>query len=145
VAADGGVGGCGRVSWTAYGEDLERKVVDLHDRIHRGAYRAQPSLLVYIPNPDGRERPLGIAALEDKIVQRALVEVPNAIREEDFLGFSYGYRPGRGQHDALDALAVGIGQRKVNWILDADIAGFLDAVGHDWPIRFVDTGSATGG
>lgn len=112
------------VSWAAYGEGLERKLTDLHDRIHRGAYRAQPSRRVYLPKPDGRERPLGIAALEDKAVQRALVEVLNAIWEEDFLGFSYGFRPGRGQHDALDALAVGIGQRKVNWILDADIAGF---------------------
>jgi len=123
------------VTWAAYGEGLERKLVDLHDRIRRGAYRAQPSRRVYIPKPDGRERPLGIAALEDKIVQRALVEVLNAIWEQDFLGFSYGFRPGRGQHDAL---AVGIGQRKVNWILDADIAGFFDAVSHDWLIRFVE-------
>jgi len=120
------------VTWAVYGEGLEVKLTDLHDRIHRGAYRARPSRRVYIPKPDGRERPLGIAALEDKIVQRALVEVLNAIREEDFLRFSYGFRPpafagagSRGQHDALDALAVGIGQRKVNWILDADIAGFL--------------------
>jgi group II intron reverse transcriptase/maturase len=126
------------VTWAAYGEGLERKLTDLHDRIHRGAYRAQPSRRVYIPKPDGRERPLGIAALEDKVVQRALVEVLNAIWEEDFLGFSYGFRPGRGQHDALDALAVGIGQRKVNWILDADIAGFFDAVSHDWLVRFVE-------
>ena len=126
------------VTWVAYGEGLERKLLDLHDRIHRGAYRAQPSRRVYIPKPDGRERPLGIAALEDKIVQRALVEVLNAIWECDFLGFSYGFRPGRSQHDALDALAVGIGQRKVNWILDADIAGFFDAVSHDWLIRFVE-------
>jgi len=126
------------VTWAAYGEDLERKLTDLHDRIHRGAYRAQPSRRVYIPKPDGRERPLGIAALEDKIVQRALVEVLNAIWEEDFLGFSYGFRPGRGQHDALDALAVGIDRRKVNWILDADIAGFFDAVSHDWMNRFVE-------
>jgi len=122
----------------AYGEDLERKLADLHGRIHRGAYRAQPSRRVYIPKPDGRERPLGIAALEDKIVQRALVEVLNAIWEEDFLGFSYGFRPGRGQHDALYALAVGIAQRKVNWILDADIAGFFDAVSHDWLVKFVE-------
>ena len=124
------------VTWAAYGEGLERKLTDLHDRIHRGAYRARPSRRVYIPKPDGRERSLGIAALEDKIVQRALVEVLNAIWEEDFPGFSYGFRPGRGQHDALDALAVGTGQRKVNWILDADIAGFFDAVSHDWLIRF---------
>jgi RNA-directed DNA polymerase len=136
--ASAGVDG---VTWAAYGEGLEPKLTDLHDRIHRGtssgysngyavgtlaslAYRAQPSRRVYIPKPDGRERPLGIAALEDKIVQRALVEVLNAIWEEDFLGFSYGFRPGRGQHDALDALATGIDRRKVNWILDADIAGF---------------------
>ena len=112
------------VTWEQYGEGLERKLADLHDRIHRGAYRAQPSRRVYIPKPDGRQRPLGIAALEDKVVQRALVEVLNAIWEEDFLGFSYGFRPGRGQHDALDALAVGITRCKVNWILDADIAGF---------------------
>jgi RNA-directed DNA polymerase len=112
------------VTWAAYGEGLETKLTDLHDRIHRGAYRAQPSRRVYIPKPDGRQRPLGIAALEDKIVQRALVEVLSAIWEEDFLGFSYGFRPGRGQHDALDALAVGINRCKVNWILDADIAGF---------------------
>jgi group II intron reverse transcriptase/maturase len=133
--ASAGVDG---VTWAAYGEGLEAKLTDLHDRIHRGAYRAQPSRRVYIPKPDGRERPLCIAALEDKIVQRALVEVLNAIWEEDFLGFSYGFRPGRGQHDALDALAVGIGRRKVNWILDADIAGFFDAVSHDWLIRFVE-------
>ena len=123
--ASSGVDG---VTWKGYGEGLERKLVDLHDRIHRGAYRAQPSRRVYIPKPDGRERPLGIAALEDKIVQRALVEVLNHIWEEDFLGFSYGFRPRRGQHDALDALAAGIDRRKVNWILDADIAGFFDTV-----------------
>jgi RNA-directed DNA polymerase len=126
------------VTWDEYGADLEANLVDLHSRIHRGAYRAQPSRRVYIPKPDGRQRPLGIAALEDKIVQRALVELLNAIYEEDFLGFSYGFRPGRGQHDALDALAVGIESRKVNWILDADIAGFFDTVGHDWLVRFVE-------
>jgi len=112
------------VTWGEYGEGLERKLADLHARIHRGAYRALPSRRVYIPKPDGRQRPLGIAALEDKIVQRALVEVLNAIWEADFLGFSYGFRPGRGQHDALDALSVGINRCKVNWVLDADIAGF---------------------
>jgi len=114
------------VTWDGYGTDLEANLADLHARIHRGAYRAQPSRRVYIPKPDGRKRPLGIAALEDKIVQRALVELLNAIYEEDFLGFSYGFRAGRGQHDALDALFVGITSRKVNWILDADIAKFLD-------------------
>jgi RNA-directed DNA polymerase len=133
--ASAGVDG---VTWEEYGQGLERKLADLHGRVHRGAYRAQPSRRVYIPKPDGRERPLGIAALEDKIVQRALVEVLNAIWEADFLGFSYGFRPGRGQHDALDALAYGIDRRKVNWVLDADIAGFFDAVSHDWLIRFVE-------
>ncbi len=126
------------VTWDAYGDGLERKLADLHERIHRGAYRAQPSRRVFIPKPDGRRRPLGIAALEDKIVQRALVEVLNAIWEQDFLGFSYGFRPGRGQHDALDALAVGITRCKVNWVLDADIAGFFDAVSHEWLLRFVE-------
>jgi retron-type reverse transcriptase len=114
------------VTWREYGQDLERRLADLHGRVHRGAYRAQPSRRVFIPKPDGRERPLGIAALEDKIVQRAVVEVLNAIYEEDFLGLSYGFRPGRGQHDALDALAVAIGSTKVNWILDADIRSFFD-------------------
>jgi hypothetical protein len=102
------------MTWQEYGEDLERNLADLHARIHRGAYRAQPSRRHYI-KPDGRQRPLGIAALEDKIVQRAIVEVLNAIYEEDFLGFSYGFRPGRGPHDALDALAVGIGNTRVNY------------------------------
>ena len=126
------------VTWDDYGIDLDRRLADLHARIHRGSYRAQPSLRRYIPKPDGRRRPLGIAAVEDKIVQRAVVEVLNAIWEEDFLGFSYGFRPGRGQHDALDALAVGIETRPVNWVLDADIAGFFDAVSHDWLLRFVE-------
>jgi len=126
------------VSWREYGQDLERKLADLYGRIHRNAYRALPSRRVYIPKPDGRQRPLGIAALEDKIVQRAVVEVLNAIWEGDFPGFSYGFRPGRGQHDALDALAVGITERRVNWVLDADIAGFFDAVSHAWLIRFVE-------
>ena len=113
-------------------------LVDLHARVHRGAYRALPSRRQYIPKADGRQRPLGIAALEDKIVQRAVVEVLNAIYEEDFLGFSYGFRPGRSQHDALDALAVGITRTKVNWILDADIRSFFDSVSHEWLIRFVE-------
>src|SRR5882724_1120171 len=126
------------VTWRDYGEDLERKLADLHGRVHRGAYRAQPSRRKFIPKPDGRQRPLGIASLEDKIVQRALVEMLNAIYEADFLGFSYGFRPGRSQHDALDALAVGVERSKVNWILDADIAGFFDTVSHDWLIRFVE-------
>ena len=126
------------VTWEDYGHDLDRRLADLHARVHRGSYRAQPSQRRYIPKPDGRQRPLGIAAVEDKIVQRALVEVLNAIYEEDFLGFSYGFRPGRGQHDALDALAVGIETRSVNWILDADIAGFFDTVSHDWLLRFLE-------
>lgn len=119
------------VSWQDYGRDLEPRLADLHDRIHRGSYRARPSRRVTIPKADGRERLLGIAALEDKIVQRAVVGVLNAIYEEDFLGFSYGFRPGRNQHDALDALAVAITRTKVNWILDADIRAFFDTVSHD--------------
>ena len=113
------------VTWAEYGQGLEARLTDLHGRVHRGAYRAQPSRRHYIPKPDGRQRPLGTAALEDKIVQRALVEILNAIYEVEFLGFSYGFRPGRGQHDALDALVVAIETRKVNWILDADIRSFL--------------------
>jgi RNA-directed DNA polymerase len=126
------------VTWDDYGADLENNLADLHACIHRGAYRAQPSRRVYIPKSDGRRRPLGIVVLEDKIVQRALAELLNAIYEEDFLGFSYAFRPRRSQHDALDALAVGIGSRKVNWILDADIAAFFDTVSHEWLIRFVE-------
>src|SRR5713226_552567 len=126
------------MTWHDYGEGLEERLKDLHARVHRGAYRAQPSRRRYIPKPDGRKRPLGIAALEDKIVQRATVEVLSAIYEGDFLGFSYGFRPKRSQHDALDALAVGIERTAVNWILDADIAGFFDAVSHEWLIKFVE-------
>lgn len=126
------------LTWQAYEQNLEASLVDLHGRLHRGAYRARPSRRQYIPKEDGRPRPLGIAALEDKIVQRAVVEVLNAIYEEDFLGFSYGYRPGRSQHDALDALAVGITRTKVNWVVDTDIRSFFDAVSHDWLIRFME-------
>jgi group II intron reverse transcriptase/maturase len=125
-------------TWQSYKQDLEINLMRLHEQVHRGTYRALPSRRRYIPKPDGRQRPLGIAALEDKIVQRAVVQVLNAIYEEDFLGFSYGFRPGRGQHDALDALAVGITSTKVNWILDADISGFFDSVSHEWLIRFVE-------
>ena len=125
-------------TWQSYKQNLEVNLAELHSRIHRGTYRALPSRRRYIPKPDGRQRPLGIAALEDKIVQRAVVEVLNAIYEEDFLGFSYGFRPGRGQHDALDALAVGITRTKVNWIVDADISGFFDAVSHEWLMHFVE-------
>jgi RNA-directed DNA polymerase len=126
------------VTWQEYAQDLEANIVDLHARIHRGAYRALPSRRKYIAKADGRQRPLGIAALEDKIAQRALVEVLNAIYEEDFKGFSYGFRPGRGQHDALDALATAVTRMKVNWILDADVSSFFDSVSHDWLIRFVE-------
>jgi RNA-directed DNA polymerase len=133
--ASAGVDG---LTWKEYDADRERNLADLHARLHRGAYRALPSRRVYIPKPDGRQRPLAIAALEDKIVQRATVAVLNAIYEEDFLGFSYGFRPGRGAQDALDALAVGITSRKVNYILDADIRSFFDEVSRDWLIRFVE-------
>jgi group II intron reverse transcriptase/maturase len=125
------------LTWQDYEADLDRNLTDLHDRVHRGAYRALPSRRRYIPKADGRRRPLAIAALEDKIVQRATVTVLNAIYEEDFLGFSYGFRPRRSQHDALDALVVGISSTKVNYILDADIAGFFDAVSQDWLVRFL--------
>jgi group II intron reverse transcriptase/maturase len=126
------------MTWADYGEGLAERLADLHDRVHRGSYRAQPSLRAYIPKPDGRQRPLGIASLEDKIVQRAVVEVLNAIYEVDFLGFSYGFRPGRGQHDALDALTVGIETQAVNWILDADIKGFFDNISHEWMMKLVE-------
>jgi RNA-directed DNA polymerase len=125
------------VTWQDYESGLEDHLQDLHKRVHRGAYRAMPVRRRFIPKPDGRQRPLGIAALEDKIVQRAVVTVLNAIYEEDFLGFSYGFRPGRGQHDALDALCVAIKGKRVNWVLDADIKGFFDAVDHSWLLRFV--------
>lgn len=126
------------VTWAQYGEQLEENLQQLHRRLHQGAYRAKPSRRAFIPKPDGRQRPLGIAALEDKIVQRALVEVLNAIYEADFLGFSYGFRPGRNPHQALDALAVGILRRRVNWVLDADIRGFFDAIDHGWLVKFIE-------
>jgi RNA-directed DNA polymerase len=126
------------VTWREYEQDLERNLEDLHARVHRGAYRALPSRRVYIPKPDGRQRPLAVAALEDKIVQRATAAVLNAIYEEDFLGFSYGFRPGRGAHDALDALVVAVQSRKVNFILDADIQSFFDTVSQEWLIRFLE-------
>src|SRR5690349_16719623 len=113
------------VTWAEYGQDLEANLRDLHARVQAGRYRAKPSRRVYIPKADGRQRPLGIASLEDKIVQRAVVEVLNAVYEVDFRGFSYGFRPGRGPHDALDALAVGIERKRVNWVLDADIRNFF--------------------
>jgi group II intron reverse transcriptase/maturase len=130
--------GADGLTWQDYEADLDRRIEDLHDRVHRGAYRAQPSRRRFIPKPDGRQRPLAIAALEDKIVQRAVVMVLNAIYEEDFLGLSYGFRPGRSQHDALDAMVTGIGNTKVNWILDADIRSFFDMVSQEWLVRFVE-------
>jgi len=126
------------VTWQEYGQGLEARLSDLHGRVHRGAYHAQPSRRVWIPKADGRQRPLGIAALEDKVVQHAVGTVLNQIWEEDFLGFSYGFRPGRGQQDALDALWVGIVRKKVNWILDLDIRSFFDKLQHEWLVQFVE-------
>jgi RNA-directed DNA polymerase len=130
--------GVDRLTWKDYEANLERNLEDLHDRVHRGAYRALPSRRVYIPKPDGQQRPLAVAALEDKIVQRAVVALLNAIYEEDFLGISYGFRPGRGTHDALDALCVGIHSKKVSFILDADIRSFFDEINQKWLIRFLE-------
>jgi len=126
------------VMWELYAQDLEANLEDLHARVHRGGYRAKPSRRVYIPKADGKLRPLGIASLEDKILQRAVVEVLNAIYEEDFLGFSYGFRPKRSQHQALDALATGILRKKVNFVLDADIRGFFDAIDRGWMVKFLE-------
>jgi len=126
------------LTWQDYQANLERNLEDLHERVQRGAYRALPSRRTYIPKPDGRQRPLAIAALEDKIVQRATVALLNAIYEEDFLGLSYGFRPGRCAHDALDALFVGINSTKVNWILDADIRSFFDEISQQWLVRFLE-------
>ncbi len=123
--------------WAEYETGLEDRIKDLHNRVHRGAYRAQPSRRTYIPKADGRQRPLGVAALEDKVVQQAVVSIFNQIYEVDFLGFSYGSRPGRSQHQALDALTVGIERKQVNWVLDADIRGFYDNVDHEWMLRFL--------
>src|SRR5487761_712139 len=125
------------MTWAVYGQDLETNLQDLHDRVHAGRYRARPSRRAYIPKADGRPRPLGIATLEDKIVQRAVVEVLNAIYEEDFLGFSYGFRPGRSPHDALDALATGITRKKVNWVLDADLRDFFTSLDRVWLEKFL--------
>ncbi len=126
------------VTWHDYERNLEDNLVDLHGRIHRGGYRAKPSLRKRIPKPDGRERLLGIASLEDKVVQKALLWVLQSVYEQDFVGFNYGFRPGRRQHDALDALSVASTRKKVNWILDADIEGFFDAIDHDWLIKFLE-------
>jgi group II intron reverse transcriptase/maturase len=126
------------VTWHQYGEELERNLQDLSDRLKRGAYRALPVRRAHIPKADGRKRPIGVPTLEDKIVQRSVAEVLSAVYEQDFVGFSYGFRLGRGQHDALDALAVGLETRWVNWVLDADIRGFFDTLNHEWLIRFVE-------
>lgn len=125
-------------TWEHYGENLEENLKDLSDRLRRGAYRAKPVKRVFIAKPDGTKRPLGIPALEDKIVQRCMVQVLNSIYETDFLGFSYGFRPGRNPHNALDALYVGLQTKKVSWVLDADIRGFFDAIDHEWLIKFVE-------
>jgi RNA-directed DNA polymerase len=125
------------VTWQAYGENLIEKLTALHTQIHKGSYRAQPARRTMIPKSDGTERPLSILCLEDKIVQQAVVFVLEAIYEENFLGFSYGFRPGRGQHDALDALSTGIYRKRVNWVLDADIKKFFDTMDHDWLMRFL--------
>lgn len=125
------------VTWKEYEVNLEARLRDLHERVHQGTYRAQPSKRAYIPKADGKMRPLGIAALEDKIVQMAVVKVLEPIYEEDFLGFSYGFRPGRNPHQALDALAVALMGKKVNWVLDADIRGFFDTINHEWMMKFL--------
>src|SRR6184192_2363081 len=125
-------------TWRHYGEELEKNLQDLSERLKRGAYRAKPVRRVYIPKADGRQRPLGVTALEDKVVQRAAVEVLNAIYETDFLGFSYGFRPGRSQHQALDALYTGLLTRKVNWVLDCDIRDFFGAIDHGWLQKFIE-------
>ena len=124
-------------TWQQYGTGLEDRLADLHNRVHRGAYRAKPSRRVFIPKADGRQRPLGIAALEDKVVQQAVVTILNQIYEVDFKGFSYGFRPGRSPHQALDALYVGLVRSKVNWVLDADIRSFFDRMSHEWTMQFV--------
>jgi RNA-directed DNA polymerase len=126
------------VTWHTYGVNLEEKLTDLHDRIHKGSYRARPARRTYIPKADGSQRPLAILCIEDKIVQQAVATVLEAIYETDFVGFSYGFRPGRGQHDALDALHVGVLRKRVNWVLDADIRGFFDAMSHYWILRFLE-------
>ncbi|MCA1682269.1 MAG: group II intron reverse transcriptase/maturase, partial [Actinobacteria bacterium] len=126
------------VTWEVYGQDLEANLQDLHCRLHAGSYRARPSRRSYIPKADGRLRPLGIASVEDKILQRAVVEVLNAVYETDFRGFSYGFRPGRNPHQALDALTVGIWRKKVNWVLDADIRDFFTSLDHGWLEKFLE-------
>ena len=124
-------------TWEQYEQNLEVRLMDLHGRVHRGGYRAKPSRRIYLEKPDGWKRPLGIAVLEDKIVQGAVVEILNAIYEEDFLGFSYGFRPACGAHDALDALSVALQFEKVEWVLDADIQSFFDTMSHEWTMKFL--------
>jgi RNA-directed DNA polymerase len=126
------------VTWQEYETGLEDRIIDLDSRVHRGTYRAQPSKRVYIPKLDGRQRPIGIAAVEDKILQQSVVTILNQIYEVDFKGFSYGFRPGRSPHQALDALTVGIQRKKVNWILDADVLGFFDNLSHEWALKFIE-------
>lgn len=132
------VAGVDGETWEHYGERLQDNLADLSERLKRGAYRAKPVRRAYIPKADGRQRPLGVPTLEDKLVQRAVVEVLNAIYETDFLGFSYGFRPGRNPHQALDALSVGIEKRKVNWVLDADLRSFFDTLEHGWLVKFLE-------
>ena len=134
----GAAPGVDGVTWKDYGQDLEANLRDLHARVQRGAYRARPSRRAYIPKPDGRQRPLGVASLEDKVLQRAVAEVLNAVYENDFLGFSYGFRPGRSPHHALDALAVGITTGRVNWVLDADIRDYFSSLDHSWLVKFLE-------
>ena len=133
----GAAPGVDGLTWQEYETDLDKRLEDLHSRVHQGTYRALPSKRAYIPKQDGRQRPLGIAALEDKIVQHAVGTVLSQIYEEDFLGFSYGFRPGRGTHDALDALWVGIMRKKVNWVLDADIRDCYGSFSHEWMVKFL--------
>jgi RNA-directed DNA polymerase len=133
----GAAPGVDGVTWQEDETGLEGRLVNLHSRVHRGAYRARPSRRAYIPKPDGRQRPLGVAALEDKIVQQAVATILNQIYEEDFRGFSYGFRPGRSQHQALDALTYALLRKKVNWVLDCDIRGFFDNLSHDWLLKFI--------
>jgi group II intron reverse transcriptase/maturase len=125
-------------TWHSYGEDLEANLADLAARLRRGAYRPKPVKRIHIPKPDGRQRPIGIPAVEDKIVQRSTVQVLNAIYEVDFMGFSYGFRPERSQHMALNALSVGVTKKRVSWVLDADIRGFFDTIDHGWLVKFVE-------
>lgn len=126
------------VTWSEYGKELGEHLADVYDRVHKGRYRAKPSKRTYVPKEDGRQRPIGIAALEDKIVQQAVVRLLEQIYEEVFLGFSYGFRPKRSAHNALDAIWVGINQRKVNWIFDADIRNFFDRLDHEWMMKFLE-------